>query len=101
MKVIDGKPEFYGISDVISRVIKNEGFFAFWKGFLPYYMRLGPHTVKNLWTQNFLFYIHKISQNTSILEKSYFQVLTFIILEQLNVLYARLVHGKNAKQKSL
>lgn len=39
-------------------VIKNEGVFSLWKGFTPYYARLGPHTV-----------------------------LTFIFLEQLNVLY--------------
>ncbi|CAK5068911.1 unnamed protein product [Meloidogyne enterolobii] len=45
MRVINGKPEFTGISDVVGRVLKNEGFFALWKGFLPYYMRLGPHTV--------------------------------------------------------
>jgi len=39
-------------------IIRNEGVFALWKGFTPYYARLGPHTV-----------------------------LTFIFLEQLNVLY--------------
>ena len=27
------------------QVIKNEGFFSLWKGFTPYYFRLGPHTV--------------------------------------------------------
>lgn len=42
---------FYG-------VIQKEGLFSLWKGFTPYYARLGPHTV-----------------------------LTFIFLEQLNVLY--------------
>ena len=26
-------------------MIKNEGFFSLWKGFTPYYFRLGPHTV--------------------------------------------------------
>jgi len=39
-------------------VIRREGLFALWKGFTPYYARLGPHTV-----------------------------ITFIFLEQLNVLY--------------
>lgn len=39
-------------------VIQKEGLFSLWKGFTPYYARLGPHTV-----------------------------LTFIFLEQLNVLY--------------
>lgn len=39
-------------------VIQKEGVFSLWKGFTPYYARLGPHTV-----------------------------LTFIFLEQLNVIY--------------
>ncbi|VDL73962.1 unnamed protein product [Nippostrongylus brasiliensis] len=26
-------------------LLRKEGVFAFWKGFTPYYMRLGPHTV--------------------------------------------------------
>jgi solute carrier family 25 oxoglutarate transporter 11 len=58
MKIIDGKPEFTGAVDVLGKVIKNEGFFALWKGFTPYYARLGPHTV-----------------------------LTFIFLEQMNSMY--------------
>lgn len=59
MKVTpDGKPQYKGTIDVLVKVVKNEGFFSLWRGFTPYYARLGPHTV-----------------------------LTFIILEQLNVLY--------------
>lgn len=69
MKIIDGKPEYKGALDVLGKVIKNEGFFALWKGFTPYYMRLGPHTV-----------------------------LTFIFLEQMNSFYKRYVLGlKDAK----
>ncbi|KYQ48768.1 Mitochondrial 2-oxoglutarate/malate carrier protein [Trachymyrmex zeteki] len=45
MKTINGKPEFTGAIDVLTKVIKNEGLFALWKGFFPYYARLGPHTV--------------------------------------------------------
>eukprot|EP00914_Ancora_sagittata_P022541 GHVO01044768.1.p1 GENE.GHVO01044768.1~~GHVO01044768.1.p1 ORF type:complete len:198 (+),score=19.06 GHVO01044768.1:261-854(+) len=45
MKVIDGKPEYKGSIDVLSKVIRQEGFFSLWKGFTPYYARLGPHTV--------------------------------------------------------
>lgn len=58
MKVIDGKPEFTGSLDVIMKILRKEGIFALWKGFTPYYARLGPHTV-----------------------------LTFIFLEQLNHAY--------------
>jgi len=64
MKTIDGKPEYKGAADVLVKVIKNEGFFALWKGFTPYYARLGPHTV-----------------------------LTFIFLEQMNGYYKRVVLG--------
>lgn len=69
MKMIDGKPEFKGSADVLLKVIKNEGIFALWKGFTPYYARLGPHTV-----------------------------LTFIFLEQMNGWYKRTILGiKDAK----
>jgi solute carrier family 25 oxoglutarate transporter 11 len=47
---------------VLFRVVRNEGFFALWKGFTPYYARLGPHTV-----------------------------LTFIFLEQANQAYKKYV----------
>merc|ERR1719225_558604 len=58
MKYVDGKPEYKGAGDVLAKVIKKEGFFSLWKGFTPYYFRLGPHTV-----------------------------LTFIFLEQMNKAY--------------
>uniref|UniRef100_A0AC35FCP1 Mitochondrial 2-oxoglutarate/malate carrier protein n=1 Tax=Panagrolaimus sp. PS1159 TaxID=55785 RepID=A0AC35FCP1_9BILA len=64
MKVIDGKPEYKGAFDVLGRIVKNEGVFALWKGFTPYYLRLGPHTV-----------------------------ITFIILEQMNAAYYKYVLG--------
>jgi solute carrier family 25 oxoglutarate transporter 11 len=57
-KYIDGKPEYKGAMDVLTKVVKNEGILSLWKGFTPYYFRLGPHTV-----------------------------LTFIFLEQMNRLY--------------
>ncbi|XP_018020954.1 mitochondrial 2-oxoglutarate/malate carrier protein [Hyalella azteca] len=65
MKMIDGKPEYKGAVDVLTKVVKKEGFFSLWKGFTPYYMRLGPHTV-----------------------------LTFIFLEQMNKFYKRVVLGE-------
>uniref|UniRef100_A0A665TQ50 Mitochondrial 2-oxoglutarate/malate carrier protein n=1 Tax=Echeneis naucrates TaxID=173247 RepID=A0A665TQ50_ECHNA len=58
MKTIDGKPEYKNGLEVLLRVVRSEGFFSLWKGFTPYYARLGPHTV-----------------------------LTFIFLEQMNRLY--------------
>jgi len=62
MKTIDGKPEYKGAVDVLAKVIRQEGFFSLWKGFTPYYARLGPHTV-----------------------------LTFIFLEQMNKSYRKYV----------
>jgi len=64
MKITDGKPEYTGSADVLLKVVKNEGIFALWKGFTPYYARLGPHTV-----------------------------LTFIFLEQMNGWYKRSILG--------
>ena len=49
---------YFSLQDVLFKVIRNEGFFSLWKGFTPYYARLGPHTV-----------------------------LTFIFLEQMNTYY--------------
>lgn len=72
MKVIDGKPEYKGAFDVLSKVIRNEGFFSLWKGFTPYYARLGPHTV-----------------------------LTFIFLEQMNAAYKRYVLKDDSVSSSL
>ncbi|EAW90389.1 solute carrier family 25 (mitochondrial carrier; oxoglutarate carrier), member 11, isoform CRA_a [Homo sapiens] len=61
MRMIDGKPEYKNGLDVLFKVVRYEGFFSLWKGFTPYYARLGPHTV-----------------------------LTFIFLEQMNKAYKRL-----------
>lgn len=72
MKTIDGKPEYTGGLDVLGKIIRNEGVFALWKGFIPYYLRLGPHTV-----------------------------LTFIFLEQLNQSYNTYVLGNTGVARGL
>ena len=55
----------HGAVDCLLKCVRQEGVQSLWKGFLPYYMRLGPHTV-----------------------------LTFVILEQLNRAYdQQLVRG--------
>jgi len=64
MSTVGGVPEYKGAVDVLTKVVQKEGFFSLWKGFTPYYMRLGPHTV-----------------------------ITFILLEQLNQIYKRKVLG--------
>lgn len=71
MKITNGIPEYSGALDVLGKVIKNEGFFALWKGFTPYYARLGPHTV-----------------------------LTFIFLEQMNKSYNQHVLGDTSGKGS-
>jgi solute carrier family 25 (mitochondrial oxoglutarate transporter), member 11 len=72
MKIVNGVPEYKGAGDVLVKVVRNEGFFALWKGFTPYYARLGPHTV-----------------------------LTFIILEQMNTSYKQMVLGDFSNKSSL
>lgn len=72
MKIVDGVPEYKGTVDVLLKVARQEGVFALWKGFTPYYCRLGPHTV-----------------------------LTFIILEQINIFYNKYVLGKSGGSSGL
>jgi len=46
MKVEPGKvPPYTGFLDCLIKVIKLEGIGALWKGFTPYYLRLGPQTI--------------------------------------------------------
>jgi len=61
MRWVNGVPEYTGIGHVVKSIVSKEGVLALWKGFFPYYSRLGPHTV-----------------------------LTFIFMEQLNHAYINL-----------
>ncbi|KAI4456974.1 mitochondrial dicarboxylate carrier-related [Holotrichia oblita] len=72
MKTINGKPEYTGAIDVLTKVVRNEGFFSLWKGFTPYFARLGPHTI-----------------------------LTFIFLEQMTASYRLYVLGNKDVRGSL
>jgi len=45
MKYVDGVGEYRGAGHCFQSIVKNEGVLSLWKGFLPYYFRLGPHTV--------------------------------------------------------
>lgn len=60
-------PEYKGSIDVLLKVSRKEGVLSLWKGFTPYYCRLGPHTV-----------------------------ITFILLEQMTTAYSNyLKNGAN------
>ena len=63
--VAGGRVQYHGMTDVIVSVARNEGIGSLWKGFTPYYMRIGPHTV-----------------------------LTLIFLEQLSGAYAKYILGQ-------
>ena len=52
--------EYSGAFDCVRQIVKSEGVTALWKGFTPYFFRLGPHTI-----------------------------LTFVFLEQLNKYFAK------------
>lgn len=60
MRIINGVPEYSGMLDAMAKTVRSEGFFSLWKGFTPYFLRLGPHTI-----------------------------LTFICLEQMKAMYQR------------
>lgn len=55
---VSGVRPYSGSIDVLVKVSRQDGVLALWKGFMPYFFRLGPHTV-----------------------------ITFMLLEQLNALY--------------
>lgn len=44
-KIENGKPEYSGIIEVASILVKNEGIKALWKGWPFYYLRVAPGTV--------------------------------------------------------
>lgn len=45
MKVVKGVPEYSSMVDALVKTVRSEGFFSLWKGFTPYFLRLGPHTM--------------------------------------------------------
>lgn len=45
MKTADGKPMYSGLLDVWKKTIMTEGVSALWKGVVPYYARVAPHTI--------------------------------------------------------
>ena len=47
-QIIDGKPEYTGMFDVLIKTSRNEGITALWKGWTPYFARTGPQTVVTL-----------------------------------------------------
>uniref|UniRef100_A0A0N5BH07 ADP/ATP translocase n=1 Tax=Strongyloides papillosus TaxID=174720 RepID=A0A0N5BH07_STREA len=48
MRVVDGKPEYSGMADVVKKVISKKGFFALWKCFKPYYLADGEYIALTL-----------------------------------------------------
>lgn len=56
----DGTVPYKGTADVLVKVVRSEGVLALWRGFVPYWLRLGQHTVY-----------------------------TFIIFEQINAAYSK------------
>jgi len=69
MKIVNGVPEYTGTINVIMKVVQNEGFLNLWKGIVPYFARIGPHTV-----------------------------LTFIILENINKAYKITMFERQSKK---
>lgn len=45
MKVLNGVPEYAGMMDALRKTVARDGVFSLWRGFTPYFLRLGPHTV--------------------------------------------------------
>lgn len=45
MRVINGVPEYTGMVDALRKTAAKDGVLSLWRGFLPYFLRLGPHTM--------------------------------------------------------
>lgn len=45
MEITTRAGEYSGAMDCVGKLIRSEGVFALWKGFTPYFFRLGPHTI--------------------------------------------------------
>eukprot|EP00177_Eucheuma_denticulatum_P001730 GFKZ01003101.1.p1 GENE.GFKZ01003101.1~~GFKZ01003101.1.p1 ORF type:complete len:348 (+),score=34.38 GFKZ01003101.1:134-1045(+) len=45
MKVVNGVPEYTGMIDALRKTAAKDGFLSLWRGFTPYFLRLGPHTI--------------------------------------------------------
>lgn len=45
MRVINGVPEYSGMLDALRQTAAKDGFSSLWRGFTPYFLRLGPHTL--------------------------------------------------------
>lgn len=60
MRVVNGVPEYTGMLDALRKTVAKDGVLSLWRGFTPYFLRLGPHTI-----------------------------ITFICLEQLKAAYQR------------
>jgi solute carrier family 25 (mitochondrial oxoglutarate transporter), member 11 len=65
MKIVNGVPQYTGALDVLSKTIKAEGVLALWKGFTPYFLKLGPHTIftfsLKFFIFNFLVFLEKLN----------------------------------------
>nr|AKN21586.1 slc25a-18 [Schmidtea mediterranea] len=70
MTVVNGVAEYSGAINAFIRITKHEGVLSLWKGFTPYFLRLGPHTV-----------------------------ITFVVLEQMNTAYKNVAHRKVVQQQ--
>jgi hypothetical protein len=44
-RVMNSKGAYSGTIDCFVKTFKNEGIWAFYKGYIPYFLRLGPHTI--------------------------------------------------------
>jgi solute carrier family 25 oxoglutarate transporter 11 len=59
MRTINGVPEYAGLADVLFKTVRNEGVLSLWKGFVPFFLRLGPHTIVAFMTLEQLTLLYK------------------------------------------
>ena len=64
VQIINGKPEYSGMIDVMVKTVRSEGITALWKGWTPYFARTAPLVVVTLMLMDgFLYQYKKANSN--------------------------------------
>ena len=50
MAIQQGTKEYSGVQDVLYKAVSRDGMLSLWRGFLPFYLKVAPHTCVSMYT---------------------------------------------------